>query len=213
MTYHDQWKALSSRIRGLMQAGQLHAQFLAVRSVQRWTNDDSKTVQQVLTDQIATIGEKMWIATFARMTISGAGRIGSYVHSNGKIGVLVGVNCESDRVTENERFRTFLKDLSMHITAYDPQAMTSDSLDPAVVAKEREILLGSDDVLKKPENIREKIVDGKIAKFYKEVCLLQQGWVKEDKKSVESIVAELSSTLGENVSIEKYARVELGQAS
>lgn len=179
---------------------------------QAWAADPSKSVQEILTEQIATIGENMSIGSCARKAVDGSGTVGCYVHSNGKIGTLVAISCESDGAAQDDRFRTFAKDLSMHITALSPQAMVPEELDAAVIAKEREILMESDDVLAKPENIREKIVDGKISKFYKEVCLLQQGWVKEDKKSVADVVKDLSGDLGENVNIESYVRIELGQS-
>ncbi len=135
------------------------------------------------------------------------GWIGHYVHG-GRIGVLVEVACETDFVAKNDKFQTFIKDLAMHICATSPLAITPEELDPGIVNKEREIYLGQ--VQDKPENIREKIVEGKLEKFYAENCLLNQAFVKDNDKSVQEVLTETIGTLGENIVIKRFSRLQLG---
>ncbi len=137
------------------------------------------------------------------------GWIGHYVHSNGKIGVLVEVLCETDFAAKNETFQTFIKDLSMHIAWAKPLTLRPEDLDPALVAKEREIF--TEQVKDKPDNIQEKIIEGKLKKYYSEVCLLEQPFVKDDKKSVQDMLTTLIATIGENISIGRYVRLEMGE--
>lgn len=136
------------------------------------------------------------------------GWIGHYVHSNGKIGVLVEVACETDFVAKNEKFQDFLKDLSMQIAAMRPLAVNSDELDPDLVEKEREF--AREEVKDKPAEMQEKIVEGKIKKWYAEVCLLNQAFVKDDKKTIQDLLTEMIATVGENMSIRRFVRLELG---
>ncbi len=135
------------------------------------------------------------------------GWIGHYVHG-GRIGVLVEVACETDFVAKNDKFQAFIKDLAMHVCATSPLAITPDDLDPGIVNKEREIYLGQ--VQDKPENIREKIVEGKLEKFYAENCLLNQAFVKDNDKTVQEVLTETIGTLGENIVIKRFSRLQLG---
>lgn len=136
------------------------------------------------------------------------GWIGHYVHNNGKIGVLVEVACETDFVAKNDKFQEFLKDVSMQIAAMGPLAVSSEDLDPAAVAKEREFFV--EEVKDKPADMQEKIVEGKLKKWYREVCLLDQAFVKDDKKSIQDLLSEMIATVGENMSIRRFSRLELG---
>ncbi|MGA1487441.1 MAG: translation elongation factor Ts [Planctomycetota bacterium] len=135
------------------------------------------------------------------------GFIGHYVHG-GRIGVLVEVACETDFVAKNDKFQEFIRDLSMHICATNPLAISPEELDPGIVNKEREIYLGQ--VKDKPENIQEKIVEGKMQKFYSENCLLQQAFVKDNDKTIAQHLTETIGTLGENIVIRRFSRLELG---
>jgi len=135
------------------------------------------------------------------------GFIGHYVHG-GRIGVLVEVACETDFVAKNDKFQEFIRDLSMHICATNPLAISPEELDPGIVNKEREINLGQ--VKDKPENIQEKIVEGKMQKFYSENCLLQQAFVKDNDKTIAQHLTETIGTLGENIVIRRFSRLELG---
>lgn len=138
------------------------------------------------------------------------GWIGSYIHSNGKIGVLVEVNCETDFVAKNDTFQAFVKDICMHVAATNPQALTSAELPAELVERERSVILDSEEVKKKPEEFREKIVEGKMKKFFSEVCLLDQQFVKDDKMTIQELVNERIATIGENMSIRRFVRYELG---
>ena len=136
------------------------------------------------------------------------GWIGSYVHSNGKIGVIVEVLCETDFVGKNEQFQILIKDIAMHIAAMAPQALTSDDLDPQLVAREREVYI--EQVKDKPENIRGNIVEGKLRKFYSEVCLMDQAFIKDDKKSIQQVVTDAIATIGENIQVTRFHRIQIG---
>ena len=135
------------------------------------------------------------------------GWIGHYVHG-GRIGVLVEVACETDFVAKNDKFQEFIRDVAMHICALNPLALTPEDLDPGVVNREREVYLGQ--VQDKPENIREKIVEGKLQKFYADNCLMNQAFVKDGDKTVQQVLTEVIGTLGENIVLKRFARLELG---
>ena len=139
------------------------------------------------------------------------GRVECYIHPGDQTGVLVEVNSETDFVAHTPDFRTFCHEVAMHIAAARPLAVGRDDLDPAVVAKEREILLDQVKNSGKPQNIWEKIVDGRMQKFHQETCLLEQPWVKDDKRTIEDLRKELSGKLGENVIVRRFAVFQVGQ--
>jgi elongation factor Ts len=138
------------------------------------------------------------------------GVIGSYVHHDGSIGVLVEVNCETDFVARTEDFRALAKELAVHIAATRPLAVRVEDLPPAVVERERQVYEAQVIEQMKPEAIRAKIVEGMLKKFYEESVLLEQKWVKDDKRTVGELVKELSAKTGENVQVRRFARYELG---
>lgn len=138
------------------------------------------------------------------------GVIGSYVHFDGRIGVLVELNCETDFVARTEDFKTLARDLAVHVAATRPLAVRIEDLPPDVVARERQVYEAQVAEQKKPENIRAKIVEGMLKKFYEERVLLEQKFVKDDKRTVGDLVKELSSKTGENVQLRRFARFELG---
>lgn len=137
------------------------------------------------------------------------GYIGSYVH-NGRIGVLVEVNCETDFVARNEKFQEFVRNIAMHIAASNPFYLTSEDVPADVVAKEKEIY--KEELLKegKPENIIENILEGKMAKYYEQVCLMNQKYIKDDAKTIEELLQELVASIGEKTVIKRFTRYELG---
>ena len=137
------------------------------------------------------------------------GVIESYIHSNGKIGVLVEVSCETDFVAKNCEFKEFVKDLTLQVASASPQYLSREDVPEDVIAKEKEIY--SEQVKGKPENIIEKIVDGKLEKFYKQVCLLDQPFVKEDKKSITDLLREKIAKLGENMAVKRFVRFQVGE--
>ncbi len=139
------------------------------------------------------------------------GMIGHYVHFNGKVGVLVDLNCETDFVARTEDFQTLAKDLSLHVASAKPIAVSADDLPEKLVAKEREIIQAQVAESGKPEAVWEKIVEGKMKKFRKELVLLDQPFVKDDKVSVGQLVTQASAKLGENVVVRRFVRYELGE--
>jgi elongation factor Ts len=138
------------------------------------------------------------------------GLIEAYVHFNGKVGVLVELNCETDFVARTEDFRRLAKDLALHIASAAPLAVRVEDLPTDVVAREREIYLAQLADEKKPDTVKQKIVEGRLKKFFEERVLLEQKFVKDDQRTVGDLVKELSGKTGENVQVRRFARLELG---
>ena len=143
--------------------------------------------------------------------IAAEGGVGSYIHMGGKIGVLVEVNCETDFVAKTDAFQAFVKDIAMHIAAANPLYVSEEEVDPAVLEKEREILMAQALNEGKPANVVEKMVDGRIKKFKKEICLLDQPFVKDPDKTVADLVNDQVGTIGEKISIRRFTRYEMGE--
>lgn len=137
------------------------------------------------------------------------GFIGSYVHTNGKVATLVALACESDFVADTDDFHQLAHDLAMQVAATDPQYVSPDEIPEEVIAKEKEIFEEQLKKENKPEKIWEKIIAGKLEKFYEEVCLLKQPFIKEDKKTIEQLMNEKVLKLGENIQIKEIKRVVL----
>ena len=137
------------------------------------------------------------------------GSVASYIHMNGKIGVLVEVNCETDFVARNEDFKKFVKDLSMHIAASKPQYVKREDVPIDVLEKEKEILIAP--MKNKPKAALDKILQGKLEKFYEESCLLDQPFVRDPKKKVKELLQELIAKIGENIVIRRFTRYQLGE--
>lgn len=173
--------------------------------------DVKETLDGKAKEMIATIGENIVVRRFEKYEMSTPGTIGAYVHMGGKIGVLVEVGCESDAVCSNDAFASFVKDVAMHIAAAAPRYLDKDSVDAKEVEKEREILKAQAVNEGKPENIAEKMVNGRINKMYKEICLLEQPFVKDPDKTIAALVKEVSSQLGETVVIRRFVRYLMGE--
>ncbi len=139
------------------------------------------------------------------------GLVGSYIHMNGRIGVLVEVNCESDFVARNAEFQELVKELAMQIAAAKPKWVASTDVPEDVVAKEKEIVKAQLGDMKKPPEILERIVTGKMGKFFEEVCLLDQPYIRDDKVRVRDLVTKLVAKMGENIKVGRFARFEIGQ--
>jgi len=139
------------------------------------------------------------------------GAVGSYIHLNGKIGVLVELNCESDFVARNEEFQGLVKNIAMHIAASSPQYVTSEEVPPEVLEEEKDIIREQFKDSNKPPEIIEKIVQGKLGKFYQEACLLDQPYIKDDKMSVKELITSFIAKFGENILVRRFARFELGK--
>jgi elongation factor Ts len=143
--------------------------------------------------------------------IAAEGIVESYIHMGGKIGVLVEVNCETDFVAKTPEFKTFVRDIAMHIAASNPQYLTKEEVPEETIAKEKEILRVQALNEGKPEKIVERMVEGRIEKYYKEVCLLDQPFVKDTDKTIQDIVTEKIATIGEKINIRRFVRYGMGE--
>lgn len=141
--------------------------------------------------------------------IAGEGLIGSYIHSNGKIGVLVELNCETDFVARNEEFKDLLKNLAMHIAAANPKYIAPADVPADLLEKEREITREQFKDSKKPPEIVEKIVEGKLTKFYEEVCLLEQPYIRDDKRKVKDLITQFIAKFKENTKVSRFTRYQI----
>lgn len=143
--------------------------------------------------------------------IAAEGLVYSYIHGGGRIGVLVEVNCETDFVAKTEQFQTLVKDVAMHIAAANPSYLTRDEVPTTELDHEKEVLSEQARNEGKPEKIIEKMVAGRIEKYYKEVCLLDQPFVKDPDKTISQLVTESIAKIGENISVRRFARYQLGE--
>jgi elongation factor Ts len=141
------------------------------------------------------------------------GLIGSYIHAGGQLGVLVEVNCESDFVARTDDFKELVHDVAMHIAAADPRYLRREDVPANVLAKEKEIARERARMEGKPEKVLDRIVEGRIAKFYEEVCLLEQPFVKEATVTIEQLVKHKVAKLGENIGIARFVRFKVGDVA
>lgn len=139
------------------------------------------------------------------------GMICSYIHTGAKLGVLLEVNCESDFVAKTDDFQNFAKNIAMHIAAANPAGLNPEDVDSKVIEKEREIYRAQMLEEGKPENIIDKIVDGKVEKFYKDVCLMSQQYVKDPQKTITEVLKETIGKIGENIQIKRFVRFKIGE--
>ena len=138
------------------------------------------------------------------------GLIGSYIHMNGKLGVIVELNCETDFVSKNKEFGELLKNIAMHIAAANPQYVSSDDIPEKILEEEKEIIGEQFKDSKKPPEIIEKIMTGKLGKFYSEVCLLEQAYIKDDKITIKELISSFIAKTGENVKVGQFTRYVIG---
>ena len=143
--------------------------------------------------------------------VASEGIVGSYIHAGGKIGVLVEVNCETDFVAKNENFQAFVKDVAMHIAAAAPQYVRREEVPADVVEREKDIYRAKARETGKPENIIEKIIEGQVNKFFADICLMEQAYVKDPDKTIQTYLNETIATIGENISVRRFARFVLGE--
>jgi elongation factor Ts len=141
------------------------------------------------------------------------GTVGAYIHAGGKLGVLVEVNCESDFVAKTPEFQNLVKELAMQIAAANPRCVRREELSPAIVEQERQIYAQQAAGSGKPENVITRIVEGKLDKFYKEACLLEQSWVRDPNKTINDLVLETGAKLKEKVDVRRFVRFQLGEGA
>jgi len=139
------------------------------------------------------------------------GLVVSYIHGAGRIGVLVEINCETDFVARNEDFQGFTREVALQIAAMNPQFVRRDEVGQDVIDREREVLVAKAKETGKPEPVVQKMVDGQITKWLKEICLLDQAWVKDPDKTIDQVQQELIARLGENIKVRRFVRFELGE--
>ncbi len=167
-----------------------------------------EVLRDLLMSKIAAIGENIKIRRNVRLTLRGTGKLASYIHMGGKVGVLVEVACEKPETVASPVFDALVKDLTLHIAAAAPRYLDASEVPADVLASEREIY--AKQVVGKPANIVSKIVDGKVRKFYEEVCLVDQGFVKEPKQSITTLLQEKARELGDKPVIRRFVRYQLG---
>lgn len=144
--------------------------------------------------------------------VAAEGLVGSYIHTGGRVGVLVEVNCETDFVARREEFQTLVRNIAMQIAACPNVAYVKiDDIPTQIVQKEKEIEMGRDDLAKKPDNIKEKIVQGRIEKSLKEMTLMDQPYIRDQNITVEELVKQSVATLGENIQVRRFVRFVLGE--
>jgi elongation factor Ts len=168
----------------------------------------SEIMNDVLVDKIAAIGENLKIRRNLRYQLAGSGKLASYIHMGGKVGVLIEVACTKDDTATTPAFDELVKDLTLHIAAAAPPYLTSAEIPEDVIAEERSIF--AKQVEGKPENIVDKIVDGKIQKFFAETCLVNQGFVKEPKQSITQLLEQKGKELGDSLEVKRFVRYQLG---
>jgi elongation factor Ts len=144
--------------------------------------------------------------------VASDGSVGSYIHAGGKLGVLVEVNCESDFVAKTPEFQTLVKEIGMQIAAANPRAVTREELAPEIIQQEREIYAAQAAETGKPEQVINKIVEGRIQKFYTEVCLYDQAWVRDPNRTIKDLVGEYVGKLGEKIEVRRFVRFQLGES-
>ena len=162
-------------------------------------------------EEAVTILRKKGLASLAKKAgrETKDGLIGAYIH-NGKIGVMVEVNCETDFVARNPEFQALVKDIAMHIAASDPRFIRQEDVTEDVLAKEREIYMEQARSTGKPENVLAKMVEGRMSKFYAETCLLEQPFVKDPKETVREHIAGYIQKIGENIQVRRFVRYRIG---
>jgi elongation factor Ts len=170
------------------------------------TEMDGKTFNDVLTETVSKTGEKTQVGDYARFKLDGSGLIGTYIHFNSKVGAMVQIETSDDSLAEGLKQAAI--DIAMHITAINPIGLDKESIDPEIIEKEKAIF--ADQVKNKPENIIEKIVEGKLNKYYAENCLTEQAFVKDDSKTVAGFLEEAAKAAGGTAKIKRFVRFEVG---
>jgi len=168
----------------------------------------------ILEDAIVLLRKKgVSVAAKKATRVTSEGSVGHYIHAGGKIGVLVEVNCESDFVARTDDFKELVHDIAMHIAASDPKFVRKEDVTPADIEREKDIYRAQAAATGKPPNIIEKMLAGKMEKFYEEVCLLDQPFIKDQTISISQLIAAKVGKLGENIAVRRFARFKVGDAT
>ena len=172
------------------------------------TNADGKKFSDVLTEIVSKTGEKTQVGDYAKYKLDGPGLISTYIHFNEKVGTMIQIDTSDDSTAQGDQIKQAASDIAMHITATKPLALDKDQIDPETIEREKAIFV--EQVKNKPANIIEKIIEGKMNKFYAENCLLEQPFVKDDSKSVEQVITEAAKQAGGQAKIKRFVRFEVG---
>ncbi len=181
---------------------------------QLYIHNQDITVEQFVKETIAQIGENIQVRRFTRFVLAegAAGLVGSYIHTGGRVGVLVEVNCESEAVASREEFQTLVRNIAMQVAACpNVEYVKVEDIPTEIVQKEKDIEMGRDDLAKKPDNIKEKIVQGRIEKRLKEMTLIDQPFIRDQSITVEELIKQSVGTLGEDVQVKRFVRFILGE--
>ncbi len=172
------------------------------------TSVDGKKFSDILTESVSRTGEKTQVGDFAKYTLDGPGLIGVYIHFNKKVGSMVQMETDSEKTASAEQLKQIANDIAMHVTAIKPLALDKDGISAEVIEAEKAIF--AEQAKNKPANIIDKIVEGRIKKFYSENCLLQQPFVKDDSKTVAQVLADAAGQAGGEAKVKRFVRFEVG---
>lgn len=170
-----------------------------------------KTVEEMIKDSIGVIKENLSLRRFTRYAVSGAGSVSTYIHTGGKIGVLLEIATGSDDVTQKEGYQQLAKDLTMHVASSAPEFLNREAIPASVIEEEKRIEMGKEDLQSKPPEIREKIVAGRIDKILGQRILLDQPFVKDPSKTVGDLIKEKATELGTTITVKRFVRYLLGE--
>lgn len=185
---------------------------LRAESLNYETGKMADAVKEKVEAKMASIGEKILFRRNVKWTVEGTGAITSYIHMGGKVGVLVEVACEGTDTIENPVFKELSKDLTLHVAAAAPEFLTREDVPSEKIEEEKEIARKQLEAEGKPANIIDKILIGKINKYYSQICFIEQAFVKDDKMSVANLLKEKGKELGDTLTIKRYVRYQLGSA-
>jgi len=187
---------------------QAFVQDLAQKGLSVGDNELAESEKQTIVAKISQVGENLVLPRNTRYEVQGAGAIGRYIHLGGKVGVIVEIGCENDANTASDALTLLGKEIALHIAAASPQSLNRDGIDAELVATEKALF--AKQVEGKPENIIEKIITGKLEKFYSQIVLLEQGFVKDPDISITDLLAKTGKDVGDTLSIRRFARYQIG---
>jgi elongation factor Ts len=172
------------------------------------TSVDGRALSDIVTEVVSKTGEKTLVGDYARFTLAGPGLVAAYIHFNGKVGTMLQIDTSDDKVAQADSVRQAAFDIAMHVTASKPLALDKTGIAPDVVEREKAVY--AEQVKNKPREIVDRIVEGKLKKFYADNCLLEQPFVKDDTKSVQQIITDAAKQAGGNATIKRFVRFEVG---
>jgi elongation factor Ts len=179
---------------------------------QKFAKDQSTTIGELVKTKIAKLGENIAISRFVVFEVNGSGVVGNYIHTGGQIGVLLEVNTSSDGVTQKSEFSTLVRDIAMQIAAAAPQCVSKEDVARDLLERERDIQSERARGEGKPEKMLEKIVEGRMSKFYEEVCLLEQPFIRDNTVSVGDLIRTAAAKLGGSINVARFVRYKVGDA-